>query len=523
MCDSWRIAVLVVVCGGWTFGDTVIAADPPTGPYQPSWKSLTTHEVPNWLLDAKFGIYAHWGVYSVPAFGNEWYAKRMYDKKDRLGVYDFHRKTYGDPAVFGYKDLVPLFKAEKFDPDGWADLVAKSGAKYAGIAVVHHDGFLLWDSDVNRWNAGNMGPKRDLYGELVQSFRAKGLKTIATFHHIRTFNWYLPGTGGFGEGSDNRRLAEAKAAGWDLFDPKYADLYWNETTGTYEDFIEEWKAKVKEVADKYQPDVMWFDGGSFQTEESQHHVLEILSYYLNRGAQWGKPVEVLNKLPTSMKFNFPEQFGVLTFEEGRDRVAPVQRPWIDDQKISTFGWGYLKGQQYKSANEILDGLIDRVSRGGGLLLSLCPMADGTINEGQKQVLLKMGQWLSQNGEAIYGSRTWKIPAEGDESKLIKKGQHPSWKFDNCDASDIRFTRKGNTLYAIALGWPADRKLLIKTLGTGTKLADGPIRKVTLLGSPSEIEWTHTADGLRVTMPTKRPNEIAYALRIEVEGELDMDR
>ena len=522
MSASRKTACLIAIGVSLLFGTRMNAADPPAGPYQDSWQSLASHQVPDWLLDAKFGIYAHWGVYSVPAFGNEWYAKRMYDKRDKLGVYDFHREKYGDPSEFGYKDLIPRFKAEKFNPDAWAELVARSGAKYAGIAVVHHDGFLLWDSDINRWNAGNMGPKRDLYGELVESFRKKGLKTIATFHHIRTFNWYLPGTSGFGEGSDNQRLSEAKAAGWDLFDPKYADLYWNETTGTYEDFIEEWKAKVKEVADKYQPDVMWFDGGSFQTEESQHHVLEILSYYLNRGAQWGKPVEVLNKLPTNMKFNFPEQFGVLTFEEGRDRMAPVERPWIDDQKISTYGWGYLHGQEYKSANEILDGLIDRVSRGGGLLLSLCPMADGTINEPQTRVLLEMGDWLARNGEAIYGTRTWKIRAEGYEDKLIKKGKHPSWKFDNCDATDIRFTRKGNTLYAIALGWPEGNKLVIKTLSTGTKLADGPIRRVTLLGSSDEIKWLRTSDGLTVTLPSQRPNDIAYALRIDVDGELDMD-
>jgi len=492
------------------------AAEPPAaGPFKPSWESLVSHEVPEWLLDAKFGIYAHWGVYSVPAFGNEWYAKRMYDKKDKLGVFEFHRKKYGEQSEFGYKDLVPLFRAENYDPDQWADLIEKSGARYAGIAVVHHDGFGLWESDVNRWNAGKMGPERDLYGELVEALRRKqGMKIIATFHHIRTFDWYLPGS--------PQAVEEGRAAGWDLFDPEYADLYWNRYTGDFDEFIAEWKAKVKEVADKYRPDVVWFDGGKFQEEGAQHHVLEILSYYFNRGHQWGKPVEVLNKLPTSMQFNFPREFGVLTFEEGRDREAQVGRPWIDDMKISTFGWGYLDGQTYKPAGEIVDGLIDRTSRGGGLLLSLCPMADGTISKPQKQVLLEVGDWLRQNGEAIYGTRPWKIHAEGPVDKVRPdRARHRTWVFADCDAGDVRFTCKDNTLYAIALGWPEGDTLTVKTLGSGTRVSSGGIRNVTLLGSDAAIRWTRSAAGLSVELPAQRPNDKACALRIEVAGQLDM--
>ena len=231
-----------------------------------------------------FVIYAHWGVYSVPAYGNEWYARRMYDKQDRLGVCDYHRNKYGDQSTFGHKEFIPMFKVENYDPDEWADLIEKSGAKYAGIAVVHDDGFGLWDSDVSRWNAGRMGPKRDLCGDLVKALRRKqGMKVIATFHHIRTFDWFLPGS--------PEAVQEGRKAGWDLFDPEYADFYWNRYTG------------------------------KFQEDDSQDIVLSVLSYYLNKSEQWGKQVDVLNKLPTSMRFNFPRQFGVLTFEEGRDRPA----------------------------------------------------------------------------------------------------------------------------------------------------------------------------------------------------------
>jgi len=474
--------------------------------YTADWESLEQHKVPEWLMDAKFGIYAHWGVYSVPAFANEWYAKRMYDKNDKAGTYDHHRKKYGPQSEFGYKDLIPMFKAEKFDPDEWADLLEKSGVKYAGIAVVHHDGFLLWDSNVSRWCAGKMGPKRDLYGELIQAIRKHGIKTIATFHHIRTFDWYLP--------SDPKAVEEGRKEGWDLFDPRYADLYWNRYTSTYEDFIDKWKAKVKEVVDKYQPDVLWFDGGKFQEEGAQHHVLEVISYYLNRSLQWGRQVEVLNKLPTSMKFNFPREFGVLTFEEGRDRPAVVDRPWIDDMKISTVSWGYIEGQTYKPVNEIIDGLIDRVSRGGGLLLSLCPKADGTVNQQQKDVLLEIGRWLNQNGEAIYATRPWTVHSEGSLDAIhVTGGQHAKWVFSNCGPDDIRFTRSkdGKTVYAIALGWPgAGATLRVKSLATGKGVEK--IKSVYLLGH-GKVKWQRTAEALEVIMPDNAPSKQAICLRI----------
>lgn len=480
--------------------------------YEPSWESLTAHEVPEWLLDAKLGMYAHWGVYSVPAHGNEWYAKRMYDPQDE--VFGWHRKTFGPQAEFGYKELIPRFKAEKFDPQGWAELVARSGARYAGIAVVHHDGFGLWDSDVYRWNAGKMGPKRDLYGELAAAMRKRDLKIIATFHHIRTFDWYLP--------RSRQDIERGRKEGWDLFDPAYADLYWNRFTSKHEDFIARWQAKVREVIEKYRPDVLWFDGGKFQDPESQGLVLGLLSHYYNQGEAWGAQVEVLNKLPTSMEFNFPREFGVLTFEEGRDREARVDRPWIDDMKISTRSWGYIEGQTYKPADEIIDGLIDRVARGGGLLLSLCPKADGTIPEPQRKVLLEMGAWLKTHGEAIYGTRPWKTHAEGPEDKIHRKrGKHAKWVFGDCDAGDIRFTTKGNTLYAIALGWPQGRTLTIKTLGTGTKVSsDDAIGSVTLLGSDANLKWDRAAEGLTLHLPAQAPNPIAAAFRIEVKGTLD---
>jgi len=489
-------ALLVVAGANAAAAETSVA---------PTWDALCNLPVPEWLQDAKFGIYAHWGVYSVPAFGNEWYAKRMY--QGRGPVYQHHKETYGDPSAFGYKDFIPRFKAEKFDPDAYADAVAACGAKFAGIAVVHHDGFLLWASKVNRWNAGTMGPKRDVYGELAKAFRQRGLKTIATFHHIRTFDWYLP--------TDEKVLANARKAGWDLFDPTYADLYWNHFTGTYDAFVKEWDAKVREVMDTYHPDVVWFDGGTFQSDEAQGLVLSLLAHYHNQAAARGNQVGVLNKLPTTMQFNFPESYGMLTFEEGRDRPAKVDRPWMDDMKISTRSWGYVQGQTYKPVDEIVDGLVDRTARGGGLLLSLCPLPDGTLNKAQKDILAAIGRWLNVNGEAIFATRPWTVHAEGDDATCLRKrGKHTGWKFDTCDASDIRFTRSkdGRTLYAIALGVP-DGPLVIRTLKRGAEAYPGRIGRVTLLGSDAALTWQRTGDALRVTLPQKVPSRDAVALKI----------
>lgn len=479
---------------GRTNGAAAEAAAPAiSGPFQPAWPSLAAHAMPEWLVDAKFGIYAHWGLYAVPAFGNEWYAKRMYEKGN--AIYKFHVEKYGDPSKFGYKDFVPLFKAERYDPDAWAALIASSGARYAGLAAVHHDGFLLWDSAHSRWNAKQMGPKRDLYGDLAAALRRRGLKVLATEHHFRTFNWYLPGADGLGVIKDlAKTTALVRDAGYDLADPKCGDLYWNEVAGrTYADFLVEWQAKVRELIDKYQPDVFWFDGGDFRGKAAEKVVLDLLAHYHNRAAAGGKPVEVLNKLGGNGRWNFDEAYGIYTFEEGRDRPARVDRPWIDDMKISDVGWGYLEGQKYKAAAEVLHGLIDRTARGGGLLLNLSPKPDGTIPDAQQAVLRQVGAWLKASGEAVFATRPWAVYAEGDEAHL-HRGRF--WVFDKCTAADIRFTQSkdGKAVYVTCLGTPT-ADVRVKSLGKSSPHAARPVAAVTLLGSADAVPWSQEADAL----------------------------
>ena len=479
--------------------------------FEPTWDSLLHYQVPEWILDAKFGIYAHWGVYSVPAFGNEWYAKRMYEEGSAENRHFV--STYGPLSKVGYKDLVPKFTAAKFDPEEWADLYAGSGARYGGIALVHHDGFLLWDSQLSRWNAANMGPKRDVYGELARELRTRGLRTAATFHHFRSFNWYLPGSGGMGELDEGEGETHGRTLGWDLYDPTYADLYWNRHTGIYSDFVAEWQAKLSEAMDKYEPELIWFDGGHFDNENARHTVSSLLAHYLNASSARGQDPVVLNKLSVTMTHNFPRDFGVLTFEQGRDRPPNVERPWIDDLNIAKWSWGYVEGQEYRSPTYVLHSLIDTVSRGGGLLLSLAPKADGTIPEPQARVLRQVGEWLSVSGESIYGTRAWNIHAEGDVHKLWSGRLGVPWTFDGCDASDIRFTRKGHTIYAIALGWPNEDKLRIVSLRNRTSVGAGGIASVELLGHAGRLKWWRHDAGLDIQLPPEKPHDHAYAFRI----------
>ena len=500
----------------WTVTAALLAqtqlASGQSGPYRPEWESLSKHQSPQWLLDAKFGIYAHWGVYSVAAYKSEWYGKMMYDPDDKRGAYEYHRKTFGPQNTFGYKELIPMFKAEKFDPNEWADLIRDSGAKYAGIAVVHHDGFGLWDSDVYKWNAGKMGPKRDLYGDLVKSLRARNLKIVATEHNMRTYDWYLP---------REEHQAKQKAEGFDIYDPKYADFYWNHHTSSKADFIKIWRQKLLEVIDKYRPDVLWFDGGDFTSPDVGESVMSTLAHYYNQADARKTQVEVLNKFAGTMKFNFPEDFGILTYEAGRDRPEHVAKNWIDDQSIAEVGWGYAQDLVIRTPREIVLGFVDRVSRGGGLLLSLAPMSNGVIPDNQKLVLREMGEWLKVNGEAIYGTRRWKVEAEGDVAKLrFMHQKHERWGFTKANAEDIRFTRKGNALYAIALGWPDDGKLRITTLKQGARVSSGGIASISLLGSAAPVKWKQTADALEIELPSQKPCRHAYALKVSVKGNLE---
>ena len=260
----------------------------------------------------------------LPGFGNEWYGKWMYDPSHE--IHQQHVARFGNPAQFGYKDFIPHFTAERYDPDEWAELFANCGASYAGFSLAHHDGFGLWDSDVYRWHVGAMGPKRDLYGELAEALRKQNLRLVAPFHIIRGFNWFLAGWNQWEQSFDADAIERGIAEGWDLFDPEFADFYWVQQTSDFADFFKAWQLKVREVIDKYQPDMMWFDGGKFREDGYEPVALEILAHYLNQSRRWGKEVLVLNKAARQHAIQLSSRFWRHQFRERARPPGRVQPP-----------------------------------------------------------------------------------------------------------------------------------------------------------------------------------------------------
>ena len=455
------------------------------GPFQPNWESLKTHQDPEWFRNAKFGIYTHWGPVTVGAedgpAGGQWYGHSMYDTNSP--TFKYHQKKYGGQHTIGYKDMVPKFTAEKFNADDWADLFAKAGAKFAGPVAVHHDNFAMWDSQLTRWNSLNMGPHRDITGELERAIRAHGLKFITTFHHGYAWRYFEP------------------AFKFDAADGQNADLYTEvhaPKAPASQHFQDMWLAMVDEVLQKYQPDLIWFDFEFFAVIQPDYEKKLFADAY-DWAAQNNRTIGVCQKSRDIHKYT-----SILDFERGReDKITPY--PWLTDSAAGE--WFHQKSAPYKSISTLVTTLVDIVSKNGCLLLDVGPAADGTIPPTARERLRGMGDWLRVNGDAIYGTRPWTIYGEGP-TKQAKAGGFSENADKPFTAQDIRFTTKGDALYAIALGVP-QAKLKINSLG----LAAGKIDSITLLGSDAKLDWKQDADALTIQPATKWPCQHAVTFKI----------
>lgn len=483
--------------------------------YEESWESLAKYnEQPDWFQDAKFGIYFHWGVYSVPAFGGEWYPRWMFFKGTK--EYQHHLETYGDPAEFDYSKFVPMFKAEHFDPDDWADLFQKAGARFAGPVAEHHDGFSMWDSDITPWNAMDKGPHRDITGELGKAIKERGMKFITTFHHARNLQRY--------KGKEEQEIAKHKdnlgSAFWDshypLFkglppakdDPELNYLYGNIPEDKWVEEV--WFGKLKEVIDKYDPDIIWFD--SWLDQIPEEYRIKFCAYYLNHAAKENKEVVIVRK-----QNDLPLDVSVDDLEKSRKNRLE-EKSWMTDETLSTGSWCYTKNLKIKPAADVLHVLIDIVSKNGVLLLNISPKADGTIPQDQRDVLLSIGQWLNNYGEAIYETRPWYTYGEGPTKEPEGHfSNHQKFLKIKYSAKDIRYTTKNNVIYAMALGWPGNNaQVMLEAFAKDQWENAGEIENVTLLGYNGKIDYQLTDQGLLLNLPEKPVDEMAIAFKIQLK-------
>ena len=472
------------------------------GPFAPTAESLRQYQTPEWFRDAKFGIWAHWGPQAVPRQG-DWYARNMYLQGHPQ--YEHHLKTYGHPSEHGYKDIIQLWKAEKWDPVALMALYVKAGAKYFVSMGVHHDNFDLWNSKFHSWNSVNMGPKRDIVGEWKHAADAAGLRFGVSEHLGPSFSWWSPSHGW-------DQWGPKAGVPYDGNDPKFAELYhpqnnepfhWGRSWyATNPDWHREWFNRIKDLVDSYHPDLLYTDGG-IPFEATGRNLIAHL-YNSNAAAHGGRNEAVYTFKDMGTGEVIPGA-GVLDVERGvMPGISP--RPW---QTCTSIGdWFYSDGFKYKTTAEVIHMLADIVSKNGNMLLNVVLYADGSLPPEPRQFLDEMAAWMAVNGEAIHGTRPWKIFGEGP---TVAAAGH--FKEDTAyTAADIRFTTKNDALYAITLGTPAG-EVHIKSLGRVGHLTDPAVASVRLLGSEDKLVWSQDTDALVIKLPPKLPTAFASAFQI----------
>jgi alpha-L-fucosidase len=487
--DSERKRILANV-------DRTIAA----GPFRDDWQSLRAYQAPEWFRDAKFGIFIHWGVYSVAGFGSEWYSRNMYQQ----GSPDFahHVATYGPQSQFGYKDLIPKFTAEHFDPNTWAKLFHDAGARYVVPVAEHHDGFPMYQSNLTDWCAGKMGPKRDVLGELAKAVRAEGMHLGASSHRAE-HDWFFEG---------GRHFAS------DVNDPKYAAFYGpahlrqfegdngdeliHDFTYVSDAYMDNWLARTAEIVERYHPDLIYFDWWVGQPD-FRSRLERFATYYYNHAAAQHQPVVLFYKLNDMAD-------GSATLDMERGGLGDIRpQPWQTDTSLSNGSWGYIEHDTYKSPEVVIHQLADVVSKNGNLLMNVGPRPDGTIPEGAATTLLAVGTWLKVNGDAIYGTRPWRQFGEGPTK--FEAGSFHDTESKPYTAEDYRFTTKDGALYAIELGWPKDGEAIIHALTSSVGTRE--VASVELLGSTAPLTFQQKPDGLHIHVPEEPVGQYAYAYRI----------
>jgi len=466
-----------------------------SGPYQPTVESLDKYTVPDWYADAKFGIFIHYGVFSVPGFAGLgcWYGNGMYVKDSP--TWKFHRETYGPQDKFGYKDLVPLLTASAWNPDEWVSLFKEAGARFVVPVSCFHDAYAMWDSKLTDWNVVKTGPKRDYDGLLAAAARKQGLKFGVAWHRFFQPGFFAPGR----NNSESDIHPPDSGTPWSMYGPD----------SVTKEFVDDSLGRFVELIDGYQPDLIWldFDTGFVPKEDLRRFA----AFYFNRAAQWKKGVAINDKHEDV----FPKCI-VLDFERGKTSEMKPDL-WQTDTSVSWRDWSYIRDDSFKSTDELIRELVDIVSKNGVLLLDVGPKPDGTIPEEPQRILRTIGAWLKVNGEAIYGTRPCWALGFGEGPSNSGGGGFSDRTVDY-SAQDYRFTQKDNVIYAIAMNWPEkEDHFLIRSFNNRTTVASGGVSSVKLLGAKEPLDWKLTSDGLWIRKPTEKPCNTAFAFQITTKG------
>ncbi len=474
--------------------------------YAPDWTSLKNYRTPEWFRDAKFGIFIHWGPTTVPAFESEWYGYHMHKKntKDAAGnptdkpskAYKYHIENYGPLEKYGYTKFIPQFKAKRFDAEQWIDLFVEAGARYVVPVGEHCDGFAMYRSNITRWNAVNMGPKRDIVGELFAAARNKGLKVGMSSHYAYGWHWWT------------------YEKGYETMDPKLKDFYgaahdpWSPAAP---DFIEHWYVRTMDMMQHYRPDLFWFDLG-FSEPEYENHRKKVIANYYNQGIENNQEV-VLNYKNIDYK-PVPDGAAVLDVESGKlDRIREL--PWQTDMSLGGWRWGWTNNYEMRPAEAYIQDLVDIVSKNGCLLLNVAPDKEGRISEGQVSILKQIGTWLRVHGEGIYGTRPFTVFGQGPtNAKLVL---HGNTKEQGFTSRDIRYTRKGQQVYAFWLkAEEAQEFLSLSAFGSENHIVQEPVRTISILGKDVTLDWEVQKDRLLIRLPKGNLGKKPIAFRITLE-------
>ena len=507
------------------------AAEPVApGKFAPTWESLKQYQCPEWFRDAKFGIWAHWGPQCQPEDG-DWYARLMYFTN--TPQYRFHTNHYGSPKDFGFKDMIHEWKAENWDPDKLLALYQRAGAQYFFALANHHDNLDNWDSKYQPWNSMNVGPHKDLIGGWAKAARKYGLRFGVSVHASHAWTWYEPAQDFDGK----LTKADGKGKWWDGLDPQ--DLYaqnhtpspgyekagsingrWDWGNGASipdEAYCDKFYNRTIDLINRYHPDLIYFDDTALPLWPISDAGLKIAAHFFNRNNQWHGTNDdgvLFGKILT------PEERQCMVWDIERGQANEIEPlPWQTDTCLGN--WHYDRAlyerHGYKTTKTVVQTLADVVSKNGNLLLNVPVRGDGTIDDDEVKIVEGIADWMEVNKECIFDTHPWKVFGEGPASAgaaLSAQGFNEG-RGKRFTAADFRFTTKNHTLYAIELGWPTNG-VSIKSLGKSTKLLDGKIRKIELLGSRKKIKWKQADDALVIAQPKTEPNDFAVVYKIVVK-------